>query len=267
MRNGLVIFSLLVLCFAGCKVSNKRASILSLINAYHYYSDSLIVEGYVQGYKYDGFKMIPLAFLNNDTLPMENFELANTDFHYSVPRVLINFGSNYKLKVDYGEGTGEATDTMPGEFAITSPNVSYVLHKGNDLNITWGQSTGAQWYWLHIDLYYYYHSFGYFDFELDTIIKGTSYSLSAGRIFPVNVDSISSGYGSVDIEAYFGPEQKPGSKGNLKGDAVGFFWCSYEASEVGFEIEQYSDIPKVNHQPEIRKRHQEVLRKFALENQ
>jgi hypothetical protein len=267
VRKGLVIFFLLVFCFVGCKVSNKRASILSLINAYHYYSDSLIVTGYVQGYKYDGFKMIPLAFLNNDTLPMEDFEMGNTEFNYSVPKTLINLGSNYKLKVDYGEGTGEATDTMPGEFTITSPNVSYVLHKGNDLNITWGQSTGAQWYWLHIDLYYYYHSFGYFEFELDTIIKGTSYSLSAGRIFPVNVDSISSGYGSVDIEAYSGPEQIPGSKGNFKGDAVGFFWCSYEASEVGFDIEQYSAIPKVGHQAEIRKNHQAVLRKFALENQ
>lgn len=267
MKNALVVFSLLVLCFAGCKVSNKRASLFSIISADRYYSDSLNAEGTVEGYKYDGFKMIPVALLNDDTLPMENLQLTITDFSYSVPRKLINLGNQYKLKVDYGEGTGNAADTMPGEFSITSPNLSFVLHKGNDLNVTWGQSTGANWYWLHISLYYYYGSWGSFDFELDTIIKGTSFALSASRIFPPYVDSIDYGYGSVNIEAYSGPELKPGRKGNFKGDAVGFFWCTYETMSIGFDIEEVVSKPEASPQPEIREKHREALRKFALENQ
>ncbi|MEO0205085.1 MAG: hypothetical protein ABIL22_00210, partial [candidate division WOR-3 bacterium] len=180
-------------------------------------------------------------------------------------------GDECKLKVDYDEGKAEATDTVPGEFVITEPDSSAILHKGNSLDIEWESSDAAQWYRLYVDIEYdYLDSNSYwqdFYYELDTIIEGTSHTISASTLFPSDVDTILSGNGEVYVTAVNGPKPEQGEEGNIKGDAVGFFWCSYSAKPIYFGVEQLAQRPKKERSAEIRKRHLEELREFATENE
>jgi len=265
-----LLFVPIVLFIIGCG-GGERASIVGSVGC-HWYADSLVKSGYIEGYKYNGFKIIPLITINKDTLPIEFFDIGPTEFYYSGHITGINHGDQYELKVDYGDGKGEVTDTLPGEFSIISPDTSFVLHKGNDLNITWGSSKGADWYWLDLEIDYDYkdtagnwHSFYFY---LDTIIDGTSYTVSKTELFPADVDSIYWSDGNVYVRAYSGPKMEPGVESNIKGNAVGFFWGYYNAKSVDFDIEELAaNKPEEDRQAEINKRHLEAMRKFADENQ
>ncbi|MCX7994775.1 MAG: hypothetical protein N3A65_03240 [candidate division WOR-3 bacterium] len=260
----------MVLFVIGCS-KGERASIMSQIWFYWETPDSLVKITHLEGYKYNGFKMMPLATINGDTLFPHDYYLGATDFYYRAYIDWIDNGDECKFKIDYEEGKGEATDTMPGRFNITAPDTTFILRKGNSLNITWGSASDADWYWLEIYLsYYYIDTSGYyedFDFYLDTIVDGALLTLSAIRIFPGHVDSVLYGYGDVYVEAVSGSKLEPGSKGNIKGNAVGFFWCVYDTKPTWFGIENLTAINRANRQSEIRKKHQEILREFALENE
>ncbi len=272
MKKLLCVSGLLVLLFIGCG-GGERASIMGNISFYwdYYNPDSLIKSADIWGYKYNGFKMIPVLTINGDTLPMDGFQYTPTDFMYGGYITNINHGDECNFFVDYGEGKGEATDTMPGAFSIMSPDTTYVLHKGNNLSISWSSATGADWYWVDVRIDYLYRdtsgSWEDFYLDIDTIIEGTSLTINSGRIFPGYVDSVISGSGGVNVEGVNGPMTKPGEKGNIKGDAVGFFWCTYEAKEVWFGIEQFATKPKQDRSTEIRKKHLELMRRFASENE
>ncbi len=268
MKKLLCVVGCVMLLIIGCG-KGERASIMSHIWFYWETPDSLVKYAVVEGYKYNGFKILPVAAINGDTLFPMDYDFGATDFYYMTYVNWINYGDECKFTIDYDEGKGEAKDTMPGSFRIISPDTTYVLHKGSSLNITWSSSNGANWYWLDVYMHIYYEdTSGYWDdyyVELDTIVDGTSFTMSASRIFPGYVDSVRYGYGGVYVEAVNGPKPEPGSKSNIEGDAVGFFWCSNEAI-VEFGIENLLTIPRENRQTEIRKRHHEVLRRFALEN-
>ncbi|MEO0137381.1 MAG: hypothetical protein ABIL86_07605 [candidate division WOR-3 bacterium] len=270
MKKLLCVVGGVILLVIGCG-KGERASIMSHIAFYWDAPDSFVKTAEVEGYKYNGFKIIPVTTINEDTLYPKNYGFDPTYFYYEAYVNWIDEGEECKFKIDYDEGKGEATGTMPGEFRITSPDTTYVLHKGSALNITWNSSNGANWYWLDVYLdYYYVDTSGSWDsyyFELDTIVDGTSLTISASRIFPGYVDSVSWGYGEVFVEAINGPKPEPGAKSNIKGDAVGFFWCVYDAKLIRFGIGNLVAMPRANRQTEIRKRHYEVLREFALENE
>lgn len=275
MRKILCVIAGVVFLFIGCP-KGQRASIMGLVSIYYdWYTDSLKKEGDIEGHKYNGFNIIPIITINKDTLPMidkDSLLMSPTEFGYEGAIPWINSGDECKFKVDYGEGKGEATGTIPGEFQITSPDTAYVLHKGNDLNITWSSATGADWYWLTLNISYSYtDTAGYsqlFLFYLDTIIEGTSYTVKAGTIFPGDVDTVQYGLISyIYVEGNSGPKMEPGAKGNIKGDAVGFFWCRYGPEGVYFGVGQLASRPKDNRQAEIRKKHLEAMREFASENE
>ncbi len=265
----LLLFVPMILFIIGCGSGNgEQASLMGLVSAYYSYVDTLVKEGYVQGY---GFKSIPLVTINNDTLPVDVSFGNPPSFYYHGPITDLNLGSECNLKVDYDEGKSEATNTLPGNFSITSPDESFVLHKGNDLNIAWVSSSGADWYmsdvWVDYDYIDTAGNYKWFSFDLDTIVHGTSYTVSANRLFPADVDIIYYGYGSVDVEAVSGPKIEPGTEGNIEGDAVGFFWCTFKPEYVYFGVGELAAKPKEDHQSEIRKKHLETMRKFAEENQ
>uniref|UniRef100_A0A7V3VU57 Lipoprotein n=1 Tax=candidate division WOR-3 bacterium TaxID=2052148 RepID=A0A7V3VU57_UNCW3 len=272
MKKLSYVLALVVLLFIGCG-GGERASIMGHVSFYwdYYNPDSLVKSAYLDGYKYNGFKIIPVVTLNGDTLPIDVFQYTPTEFLYDGKITNIDNGDECKFFVDYGEGKGEATDTMPGTFRITSPDTTYVLHKGNNLSISWSSATGVDWYWVDVRIDYLYRdtsgSWEDFELNLDTIIEGTSLTLNASRIFPGYVDTIISGDGEINVEAVNGPMVKPGEKGNIKGDAVGFFWCSYETKEVWFGIEQIAARPEKDLSAEIRRKHLELMRKLALENE
>jgi len=269
MKKLLCVVAGLMLLFIGCG-GGERASIIAGIFAF-WDNDTLKKEADIEGYKYNGFKIVPLITVNGDTVPIEFFDYSPTDFFYHGPINWVNLGDECKFEVDYDEGEGKATDSLPREFSITSPDTSYILHKGNSLNITWGSASGADWYWLDVFIDYSYMdtagNYEYFYFYLDTIMDGTSYTLNASRIFPGDVDTVLWGDGNISVEGVSGPKILPGAEGNIKGDAVGFFWCSYEAKPVDIDIEQFAGKPEKDHQAEVRKMHREAMRKFALENE
>jgi len=264
----LLLFVPMILFVIGCGGDKgEQVSLMGSVDAYYSYDDTLVTEGYVQGY---GFKIIPLVTINNDTLPVDAYLGNPPSFYYHGPITDLNLGSECNLNVDYDEGKGEATNTLPGNFSITSPDTSFVLHKGHDLNITWSSSSGADWYWLDVDIWYeYIDTAGYykwFYFYLDTIVDGTSYTVSANSLFPADVDSIQYGDGDVDVAAISGPKIESGTEGNIQGDAIGFFWCIFEAKDIYFGVEDLAAKPKEDRQSEIRKKHLETMRKFAEEN-
>lgn len=260
-----------MLLLIGCGGGGERVSLWGTIEFYWWSADSVVKWYIFEGFKCDGFKIIPLITINEDTLPLYNYYLGLTDFSFSGEITNLDDGDECKLKVDYGEGKAEATDTVPGEFEITEPDESAVLHKGNSLDIEWESSNGAQWYWLDVDVWYDYldnnGNWEEFEYELDTIIEGTSYTISASTLFPSDVDTILWGGGDVYVTAVNGPKYEPGSKGNVKGNAVGFFWCSYQPKPVWFDVEQLAQKPKKDRSAEIRKKHLEALREFAAENE
>ncbi len=269
----------LLLCVLGCALllyigcgKGQRASIIgSVYFSWNYYYDSLTKECYIEGYKYNGFNAIPLITINTDTLPLDYSAFSPTGFEYEGSITNLDDGDECKLKVDYGEGKGEATDTVPGEFKITKPDTNTVLHKGNSLLIEWESSKGAQWYWLTAYISYDYldnnGNWEEFEYELDTMIEGTSYTISASTLFPSDVDSVLWGDGIVHVEAVNGPKSEPGVKGNIKGNAVGFFWCAYAPKFVWFSVEQLAQRPKEDYGAQIRKRHLEALKEFAAANE
>ncbi len=272
MKNLLYLLGCVMLILIGCG-KGQRASIFGTVDFYWdwYNPDSLVKYGSIIVYKYDGFKIVPVITINERTLPVEYGYFTLTEFRYDGEITWINIGDECRFKVNYDEGKGEAFDTMPGNFKITSPDSTYVLHKGNNLNINWSSASSADWYWVDLMIsYVFIDTAGYYnDFSLpiDTMVDGTSLTISADRIFPGCVDTILSGYGSVFLEAVNGPKLEPGARGNIKGDAVGFFWCSFEARSVNFGIEQLATRPKEDRQTEIRKKHREVMREFALGNE
>jgi len=265
----LVLLIILAAFIIGCG-GGQRASIDADIVAYHS-NNILYREADVTGYMYNGFKTIPLVYVNEETLWISQFNYSPFMFNYVGDVPWVNLGSECKLEVDYGDGRGEATDTLPTEFLITSPTGGDTLHKGEDLIVNWQTSTGADWYWLYIDISYDYidtsGGFNYFNFDLDTMVTGTAYTLTSSRIFPGDVDTIFWNSNYVDMEAISGPQLLPGAEGNIKGDAVGFFWCRYDAQRVWFNIGPLACESREHNETEIREKHRKILQKFAEENQ
>jgi len=264
INKGWFALTLLAILFISCGGGQRASVNVALSN----YTDSCFVGA--EGYKYDGFSVIPVVTVNNDTLDIGSYYYGPAYFEYYDEIPAIAQGSEVKVIIDYAEGKGEATDSMPGSFQITSPTSSFILHQGSDLNIEWDAAAGADQYWMTLNLSYdYIDNSGYYDYfyyELDTITEGTSITIPAATIFPSYVDTVYYGYGDVYVEATSGPKMEPGAKGNFKGDAVGFLWCSAVGPEVGFGVEQ---IIQQTHSLDIKKivkRHQEILLKFAEEN-
>ncbi len=263
----LIAILLFTVFIIGCGGREERTWIMASIMA----SYNLDRRVSIEGYRYDGFEIIPLATVNEETLYIDSYSLQGSSFSYSGSIPWVNPGDECNLRVDYGEGECEATELLPDEFSITSPDADFILYQGDDLNITWSTASGADWYWLAIWMYYSYidtlGDYDYFSFTLDTILDVTTYTMTASRLFPADVDSIEYGYGDIHVEAVSGPEIVPGQEGNITGDAFGFFWCSYYAERVEFFIEQaYMNVQK-NHDNIIKERHLEAMRKFALENE
>ncbi|HEX7321185.1 MAG TPA: hypothetical protein VF399_12625 [bacterium] len=271
MKKLLCLATGIALVFVSCG-GGERASILAYIQVYEAGTDTIVKDFGIDMYKYNGFKEIPLVTLNDDTvhIPLDMYYVGVTSFDYNGEAPWLSTGAECRFKADYGEGSGEAKDTIPAEFQISSPDPGYILTQGSNLSIAWGSSNGAQWYWLYVDISYYYmdNSGGFddFDLELDTIIEGTSFTLPASRLFPSDVDTVLYGSGYVDIEAYSGPKIVAGEEGNIKGSAVGFFWGIYAPDAVGFGIEAPANAPPDDQRQETFQKHLKVLSDYAAEN-
>ncbi len=272
MKKLLCLAAGIALVFVACG-GGERASIMATVWVYEAGPDTLVKDFGIDMYKYNGFNDIPLITLNDDTVYIapDEYNAGPTYFQYDGETPWLNAGSVCQLKADYGEGSGEAKDTIPGEFQISSPDPGYILTQGSSLSTTWGSSNGAQWYWLTVDISYdYLDQSGYqhqFDLELDTIIDGISLTLPAARLFPSDVDTILYGGGGyVDIESYSGPKIAAGEEGNITGSAVGFFWGVYAPDAVYFGVEAQTNAPHADHRQEIMEKHLQVLKDYAAEN-
>jgi hypothetical protein len=271
MKKLLCLATGITLVFVACG-GGQRASIMATVWVYEAGPDTIVKNFGINMYKYNGFNDIPLVTLNDDTVYIapDEYSAGPTSFQYNGEAPWLNPGSVCQLKADYGEGSGEAKDTLPAVFRITSPDGNYTLTQGSNLPIAWGSSNGAQWYWLYVDVAYLYRdqTGGSHDFELelDTIIHGSTFTLPSTRLFPSDVDTIIYGNGYVDIESYSGPEIVAGEEGNIGGSAVGFFWGVYAPDPVYFGVALAGNAVRTDRREENFKKHLRFLSDYAAEN-
>lgn len=78
------------------------------------------------------------------------FKLVHSDF-------TISSGETYQLVVESGTNKIKGATTVPGEFKITSPLKNQEFEKGETINFSWTNSTGAQVYIVNLKGPRYFH--------------------------------------------------------------------------------------------------------------
>jgi len=160
-------------------------------------------------------------------------------------------GQNLSLEIEYKNQdeenrTANASVTIPGSFSITShPNSDvdeFEIVWGQDLTITWTQSTGAEAYEYYLWIEYETYNSTTDDWEYKTVnlqnmITGTSVTFSANELFPssVNISEVIYTYGDFDIWAC-SKKMEEGDMGNITGDGIGFFNGYAWGDDLDFEV-------------------------------
>ncbi|MCK4352990.1 hypothetical protein KAW65_06235 [candidate division WOR-3 bacterium] len=194
---------------------------------------------------------IPVVTINGDTLPLEHYYYGGDMWRCSYgwytywrDDTISLFGdSTYVLEVIHSEGVAQAEVKMPGEFEVIEPDTSDTLHRGEDLNIIWTTSKGAEWYKIYLSIHYSYidtsGEYEYFCKYFEPLLQATdtTYFVSGSELFPADIDSVRYGDGYLYIYAGSGDAIEPGATGNITGDGAGFFWGKYKTEKVYFEIE------------------------------
>lgn len=208
-----------------------------------------VARGYYDGKKtlaninVSGTRLLPVVTIDSDTL-----ELIYYSFHFEYlwksqwhGYVSAAPGRECELVVDQSNGMANATTTLPGDFVIIQPDD---LHIGDDLDIAWTNSAGAERYevYIHVDYSYIDTSGGWELLWYDTSFCTTDTTFTVGkvRLFPDDVDSIMSGDGVVEVQAECGPWIGHGTEGNVEGYGCGYFLATNGPEAVSFDVEQES---------------------------
>lgn len=195
----------------------------------------------LKGWKTNGFSVTSVATLNRETLYDISIEPSQISLLYHEPVPWLSSGDECQLWIDFGHGMCEASEVIPGDFSIISPDTNFVLTRYEDLTITWEPAVGADWYHLRVCIGYMFHN-QLLHFSYNTTVDTTTYTLDTDIIFPSNVDSLDSWY-AHKCEVYVGAVAGPrlvsdehgyitGEESNFVGDATGFFWCYYWIKDV-----------------------------------
>jgi len=174
-------------------------------------------------------------------------------------------GQNLSLEIDYKNQdeenkTANATTVVPGYFSITSHPTGdeddgdedeFEIPWGQDLTITWTQSTGAEAYECYLCIEYatYNSTTGDYDFKVVRIritVTGTSVTFSANELFPstVDINEVDYTYGDFDIWACSNKLEE-GDVGNVTGDGIGYFNGYAWGDDLDFKVSGTSLAKKI----------------------
>ncbi len=158
----------------------------------------------------------------------------------------VTIGQDVSLQISYAAPDGSqkqaiAQSQIPGEFHFVthSPDSTYELTLGQPLTVGWSSSSGGDGYLISFYAEYLYvdsvgnSQYGYTDF--DTLVTQNTVTIPAGRLFPdlPQTGSIDDYYGSLGLTVIKGPVQV-GQRGNVTGDATGFFYTLRNAGYLSF---------------------------------
>jgi hypothetical protein len=142
--------------------------------------------------------------------------------------------TNYTVSLTSNVGDCAGTVAIPEEVVITNPNYGSTLPLGQDVNCTWTDAAGADFYWVS----YYadgYDSNGYYVgyFENDTFI--THATLTIPSIL-FNIPNAVMYEVSLTVEPGGGPPPEPGSTGNMTGSISGFLCTRGDGDYIYFYV-------------------------------
>lgn len=197
-------------------------------------------------YDIDGFPMIPLVLINDSTIPITDFYYHW--YFYSEEKSFAS-GKQYQLKIEHGFGEANGKVFVPADFRIIKPLPNFNLSKDSNLYCVWQKATKANWYYATLDLYYQYKDnngqIKFFRFTSDSVVYDTFLIYDHTSLFPPDVNSISSGYGAINIWALDGSIVIPGAKENISGEGKGFYNGANHSGERYFAIGTTTKTPNV----------------------
>lgn len=242
---GFILLGTLIF-FSGCKPKSATSGKPEIMGIVIVGRDSVPAATVEVNYS----KSLPVVAVNSETLSLSDYQ-CNYNY-FSDEQVWSSWWEKDPLELLPGkkcvlhiyQADGEAqTDSLmvPWPPVFTSPGGGFTLKGGTPLPIAWTSGTGVERYYLQIELYYSYRDTArnYRTFSLDTsmYLPGTvtSFTLPAANIFPLDVDSVLSGSGSIELQAEIGWKAGSNPKGNIKGNGYGYFW-TYSDNYCNFGI-------------------------------
>lgn len=183
-------------------------------------------------YKEDGFATIPIAEINDTTLPITDFS-----YHWYLYSEEKKFapGKKYKMVLTHDAGQAIGEIFFPNDFSIIKPEINFILPKDSNLPIIWQKAENATCYLLSVYLIYSYvdtnGNAASFRFSQDTIIIDTSFLYQKEKLFPKDLRTINWGEGLINIWAIDGAIIVPGAKENIKGMGQGFYYGANHSGE------------------------------------
>jgi len=210
----------------------------SFCNVYHSYKLAEYVD-------VGGITTIPIITIGGDTLPI--YDWYATDIMFLNEYAEMPFGTVCPLNVVSDHGTTNVNATCPDSFNIISPlnNSTISISPGSDtlISVVWQNSNGSEWYYFATTISISYidtlGQYKYAYYSYDNPVEDTSFALNLKEVFSGHydeIDSITYGYGYVDVMASSGPMLKPGSIGNINGADKGFYWLRYQPLGIDFMI-------------------------------
>ncbi|MEO0102325.1 MAG: hypothetical protein ABIK81_01320 [candidate division WOR-3 bacterium] len=211
-------------------------------------------------YKEDGFATIPVAAINDTTLPITDFS-----YHWYLYSEKKKFapGRKYKMVLTHDAGQAIGEIFFPNNFSIIKPEINFILPKNSDLSIIWQRAENATSYLVSVYLVYSYIDTNgnniSFRFSQDTIITDTFFTQPKEKLFPEDLRTINWGEGLINIWAINGIIIMPGAKENIKGMGQGFYYGANHSGERYLQI-AHPGKRQLFLSPTIKKRLKEAFR-------
>lgn len=192
------------------------------------------------------------AYINE--LPMksgamgENSPMGLPYYYRDLP---LSLGDSVHLQVQYESAAGDTVEAwadivIPGDFEVTAPDTYYyILTPGEDLQISWTPSTGADAYSVLLRLQYQY-----LNLQGDTVKYAESWVricdddtvevFDAELLFPdtSDIDYLTTFEGLIGVDAINGPYSE-GQPGNVLGEGIGFFSSTVRAANCDYYFDIY----------------------------
>ena len=190
------------------------------------------------------------VYLNDTPIPIGPYgEYIGSSLQYAHENLPFSQGDSVHLEIIYEQTDGDtaiawADIVIPGEFEINNVDTNYMtVEFGEDLELSWTESYGADAYYCQVGIFYRYRSvsgdtveFFWQDLEIH---EGTSVVFDSADIYPglAEVDSVLMFSGALFVNAISGPTQE-GDDGNIQGEGIGFFASTVKNSSA----EYYTNI-------------------------
>ena len=259
----LIFVSLIVIIIAAC--TRKDYPVIDgYLTKVVYYAGDTIWDRYFEVFDDDGLPMVPQVKLNGEQVEIDDFY-----YRLCVYQDTVHFatGKKYDLTVDVDQGQASASINMPGEFSMISPGPTYILNRDSVLTVYWHKSDKATWYWFSVYLDYdFLDSLGEWDsyeFYHDTILYDTVVRYPRNFFIPGNVQTIIEGEAEAGTWALDGPNRwEPGTKGNIRGQGLGYFSATYQPRELDFYVGGPPKSPKLGNSSKVWDHLRERIKQF-----